>query len=339
MSSTPADEVRRYQRVYQRGRRAAINAPTREVDVRPGSRHRLYPCCGFRRAQCKCDWSGIEKSVVKKAWKSFESSVAGGTLLKLADTQDCGPGLQEFQHVKRLDQLWALCVMYRYFSNTHTWEALVAGGAVTIRPSKPNESPVNEAAAAIVLSGLWESSAVNVFGPGRRALPLRTLRGSRGRWLKYKVATSSQKGRRDANALALFWAHRPKTVLLKLNASPDCQGFVDLRVAYDSFQSNVATGLGPYFFKCVLDMFMPLSKLPEWIVGSEWPVDCPGYKSAMQKIAPGIDKKDTGRFLLYVHRSRALTVVAGLQVVAASSVRFVAWFPECSSKESPIATT
>lgn len=319
MSTSPADEFRRYQRVYQRTRRSANDAAAREVDSRPGSRHRLYPCCRLRRAQCKCDWNGIEKAVVKKSWQSFQSSIAGGTLLKLADTQDCGPGMRELQAVVRLDQLWALCMMYRYFSHAPTWAALVAGGAVKITPSRPHESPVHEAAAALVLTGLWglstRTSQSQVFGTGRRALPLRSFRGSRGKWLSFKVATNAQKGRRDAKALAMFWAHRPRKLLLKLGATPSCQGFVDLKVAYANFQQNVATGLGPYFLKCVLDMFLPLSRLPEWIVGTEWPVDCPGYKSAMHVLAPGLTKVDAGRFLLYVHRSRALAVFASLSVV------------------------
>ena len=59
---------------------------------------------------------------------SFKLSIATGSLLKLTDTQDCGPGLQALAGVVRLDQLWALCMIYRYFSHELTWAALVERG-------------------------------------------------------------------------------------------------------------------------------------------------------------------------------------------------------------------
>ena len=170
---------------------------------------------------------------------------------------------------------------------------------------------------------MWELSAANsklqVFGSGRRALPLRSFRSSRGKWLKFKVAAPSQKGWRDAKAMALIWDHRPQKVLRQLGANHSRQGFVDLKVAYTNFQMTVATGLGPYFLKCVLDMCMPLSNLPEWIVGAEWPVNCPGYKSAMQALAPSLTMADASRLLLYVRRSRALILLLRLNNCVLSS--------------------
>ena len=306
LSSTPTDRFRRYQRDYQRATRAAADAPSRPVDSREGSRHRQYPCCGRRRCQCKCNWTDIEKAICPEAWDSFTSSVRSGSLLKLADTQDCGPAMVEFRGISDFAQLWALCLMFRYFSHCPTWRALVSSGAVTVDGTKPTQSPVNQALAASVLADMWESSSrgSQVFGGGRRALPIRKTIDWSGKLKNIPIATSRQKGSRDGKALALFWQHRPTVELQALKANPCPECFRNLRFAYERFQKHYATGLGPYFLKCVLDLFLPLSKLPESSVGSEWPVSCPGYQSAMKVLVPKLPREMASRFLLYIYRSR-----------------------------------
>jgi len=86
------------------------------------------------------------------------------------------PGLRASNgRVSDFAQLWALCLMFRYFSHCPTWRALVSSGAVTVDGTKPTQSPVNQALAASVLADMWESSSrgTQVFGGGRRALPIR----------------------------------------------------------------------------------------------------------------------------------------------------------------------
>ena len=41
----------------------------------PGNRHRVYPCCGYRRQRCRCDWTAVEKRLNSTAWKEFVSRV------------------------------------------------------------------------------------------------------------------------------------------------------------------------------------------------------------------------------------------------------------------------
>jgi hypothetical protein len=41
----------------------------------------------------------------------------------------------------------------------------------------------------------------------------------------------------------------------------------------------------------VLDVFMPIAGLPDWVVGNRWPAECPGYKQAINELWP-VAKKD-----------------------------------------------
>ena len=47
-------------------KRAASGDPKRSK-----SRHRLYPCCGRRRAHCVCDFSAVARRVQKGAFQAF----------------------------------------------------------------------------------------------------------------------------------------------------------------------------------------------------------------------------------------------------------------------------
>jgi hypothetical protein len=57
---------------------------------RQGSRHRMYPCCGKRRAQCVCDWTWYRAKVNEANLKKFFQNISESQILRGSDTADTG---------------------------------------------------------------------------------------------------------------------------------------------------------------------------------------------------------------------------------------------------------
>lgn len=61
---------------------------------------------------------------------------------------------------------------------------------------------------------------------------------------------------------------------------------------------------GPYFSKCILDVFVPATKIGDATIGRHWPCHgCPGYEAAIAQLAPSLPKEHFGSFLLFTHRA------------------------------------
>ena len=90
-----------------------VERPTDER-VRDGSRHRIYPCCQRRRAQCCCDGE-VEEYIDQAELAVFEKSLGSAELLKVSDTSDCGAAVSLVKEVASDDadlaELFALCGM------------------------------------------------------------------------------------------------------------------------------------------------------------------------------------------------------------------------------------
>lgn len=114
--------------------------------------------------------------------------------------------------------------------------------ALRLKPGR-GQSPVDEVQARKTLTTLWQSRAA-VFGPGRRALPLKSFRTQAGEWQVFPFATAAQQASRDAAALRLFWDSRPKTELRQLRLQQTHEAFGALMQAWNRFSAEVATGLG-----------------------------------------------------------------------------------------------
>jgi len=50
----------------------------------------LFPFCGRRRSQCKCDFSVIKKHVKMGEWQKFRKRLQNVRLLRALDTSDTG---------------------------------------------------------------------------------------------------------------------------------------------------------------------------------------------------------------------------------------------------------
>ena len=101
----------------RRRSRKCMREAERHVDERSraGSRHRIYPCCQRRRAQCNCN-AEVEKFINKKELMAFETSLGNSELLKVTDTADCGEAVSLVAEVASdsadLGALFALCGMW-----------------------------------------------------------------------------------------------------------------------------------------------------------------------------------------------------------------------------------
>lgn len=298
LSTGAADDWRRYQRRYMRA-----NGTRDDQRDRPGSRHKLYPCCGLRRQRCRCDWSSIESRLVSTQWASFTATF-DSELLTLNDTQDCGPARRELAEAGIADggRLWGLCAINRYFSNPALWDLLKGAGGVNLH----RRSPIDVAKCQAVLEEAWASRSP-VFGPGRRALALRSYLDAGGNWVSLPSATSKQRAERDAKCLQLLWQHRPGVQARALLARPSREAFAALMDAWSATLAQKLSGFDQYFTKCILDLFMPASGLPDEVVGWAWPTRCPGYLAAAAVLAPGLPKEELMKFLLWLHWRPAST--------------------------------
>lgn len=303
LSEGPTEEWRRYQRQYMR--EGAHRTDERD---RAGSRHVYYPCCGKRRAQCKCDWSSIEGRLEQDQWINFAGTF-DHQLLTLNDTQDCGPLRRELADagIENGGRLWAICCMVRYFSNPSLWEQLKVAGAVDLSKLQNLHatSPIDGTKCQKVLEQAWDSRTP-VFGPGRRALPLQAHIGKEGQWIALPAANSKQRAARDTKCLELFWLFRPREAARLMNR-PSQAAFAALLAAWQETLTHKLKGFSQYFTKCVLDLFMPCSGLPDVVIGWAWPTDCPGYMAALEVLVPGLPKEELMKFLLFVHIRPATT--------------------------------
>lgn len=237
-----------------------------------------------------------------KEWKEF-SSTFGQELLTINDTQDCGPARRELANAGIEDggRLWALCCMNRYFSNPATWDALKDTGAVRLQASRQSRrSPIDTAKCEAALEKAWDSKAP-VFGGGRRALTLRAYIDDGGKWVLPAAATNKQRAARDTLCLQLFWKHRPRVQTQTLLDRPSPDAFAALMDAWHTTLTEKVRGFDLYFTKCILDIFMPVSRLPDVVIGWAWPTQCPGYIAAAKVLVPGLPQKEMMKFLLWVH--------------------------------------
>ena len=75
--------------------------------------------------------------------------------------------------------------------------------------------------------------------------------------------------------------------LRRLLRPPSSDKFAAAVDAWATRLSSVSSGLGgPYSLKCLLDVWLPLAKLPVNVYGPHFPVDCPNYKAAALELFP-----------------------------------------------------
>lgn len=231
------------------------------------------------------------------AWEAFKSSLEG-ELLTLNDTHDCGPARRQLSaaHIGEGGRLWAFCCMYRYFSNPSVWGRLLEAGAIRLH----QRPPIDAARCDAVLRDAWDSEHP-VFGPGRRALTLRWYIDAGGNYIVPGNATNKQRAARDTQCLLLFWQHRPAKQARSLLRCPSTEAFATLMDAWSETLRDKVGGFDQYFTKCVLDLFMPVSGLPDAVIGWKWPTHCPGYLEAAHVLVPGLPKEELMKFLLFIH--------------------------------------
>ena len=99
-----------------------------QIDKRVGSRHRLYPCCGKRRAYCKCDWGWYRRNIKAKEQNKFWGIIPSAELLRGTDTADMGYFLEEVACPLLVDAPLAMflkaCLVFRRFSRVDTWKII-----------------------------------------------------------------------------------------------------------------------------------------------------------------------------------------------------------------------
>jgi len=186
--------------------------------------------------------------------------------------------------------------MYRYFSNPAVWDLLLRAGAVHLR----RRLPVDAAKCEAVLKEAWDSTSP-VFGPGRRALTLRWYIDAGGKCVVPVAATNKKRAARDTQCLLLFWKLRPALLAGRLLRRPSAEAFAALMEAWSETLTYKVGGFDQYFTKCVLDLFMPVSGLPDHVIGWAWPTRCPGYLAAANVLVPGLPIGELMRLLLWIH--------------------------------------
>jgi hypothetical protein len=289
MNNSFAGRRKRYHREYYRDR------PSRHVrppDTRSGSRHKVYPCCGKRRAQCVCDWTAIEHRLDPVALSAFVASVGRAGLLKVADTHDTNSFLEKHRNEPCLVRFLTLAVAYRRFNRPATWDA--------IEPCFATHR-VNWKQLEKTLSTLFDSGAP-VFGGVFYAPTLRRFSTDGGNsW--QDVPSRMPQAAREALTVRLLIGSIPVTEVRAYIQSPSRETFA---AWYDSFLSGVAATtkgcFAQYNMKLVLDLVTCSGHVPCHHL-ARWPIQCPGYQGSMARLFPGLPQAKWLQAFYYLYKS------------------------------------
>lgn len=280
---------RQYFREYRRANRS-----TPSSDARVGSRHKLFPCCGRRRSQCKCDFSVIKKHVKMGEWQKFRKRLQNVRLLRALDTSDTGVFLASVDGRPKGDlaRFWFVCLAYRRFNNPETWQD-IRHAAIK---SPPDWKALGDALRA------REAKGEKLFGLAFYPATLgRYRRNLRSPWRSCMGMATVP---REVITLQLLHAAIPADTLRALGQDPSREGFA---LFYDEFMSNVAATtrkvFSEYSMKCALDLFVCSRAVPEHCL-SRWPC-CPGYARTMARLFPNLDKDDWLKAFYWMEREMA----------------------------------
>ena len=285
IAHSSADNRRRYKRNQMRLKRkpaAAASSKVRKkiskyaaVDERAGSRHRLYPCCGKRKALCTCDYTQLHDTLNHDALRDLINYLSTADLLTVKDTVDSGVFLSsvDIQHLS-MSMAFRYCLVFRRFSNHSTWAALMP----CIRSARVNWNGIRKALQNIIDSdekmfgGLFYPATLRKY----RMLPER-------RWRACKRMGAAD---RETLSLRLLLSAIPSKECANYDKNPSRENW---RMFVERYQSNVASttrGLfSDYGMKCALDCLVlgSASRFPDSMI-SVWPTDCSGYVKAFKKL-------------------------------------------------------
>ena len=295
-----------------------------------GSRRQALPCCGNARNNCHCTQPLVERYLSQARWEEFVNGIKNGTLMTYRDTQDNGPLIKAAENwgLNIVGQLQVSCV-FRYFASIHTWQELWQTDALSVTPDGFLSMQLDET--ADILACLWSDPGHIPFGPGRRATPLQAvsadsllLRGAQHLtetwpnekgWLKPSAASNDERAARDTLALHMLlgFAKQPHVarLILKLSSDLSSETFALICDAWKGFTQSDCQGLEEYYWKCCLDVWLPLAGFPAKIVGHNWPVKCPGYVEGVRLLCPRLplSQKFEGvkQMLLYAYKGFGFT--------------------------------
>ena len=110
------------------------------AEVRPGNRHKAFPCCGRRREQCTCDYSLVKRCLAKREFSDLVKSLQRAALLTIKDTSDTGyfvrtfckrvpgrtfcVGPHEVVRNASFKNFVYRCIVFRRYSSPSTWSSL-----------------------------------------------------------------------------------------------------------------------------------------------------------------------------------------------------------------------
>ena len=292
---------------------ASAKTPTRGVKRRASgeqdgagerskSRHRLYPCCGRRRAQCKCNFSAIVRRVQKGPWKAFQAQVKDARLLTARDTADVGWFLKRYTWKAGQMPLWRyffLCLAFRRFNRVSTWEQLA--------PSISAQGTPDYEGIAAKLTDM-KKRGETIFGGALFPPTLKQYRFEpAGKW---SSCARLSLGDREVVSLKLLEKAIPREMMDAFERAPSRLAYAIWYDAFLAFFGTHTRGLfSDYSFKCALDCTTLSGAVQDEHV-CRWPTKCPGYKAPLERLlGKDLPPSQYWQALLWVYRE--VTVVHG----------------------------
>ena len=292
IAGTSADNKRRRQRELMRVRRKAaakaisvtlqslrkVRAKGKKNDPlndRVGSRHRIYPCCGKRKALCRCNYTPLRDTLNRDAFRDFIKYLHTAILLTIHGTVDTGPFLSSvnMQHLSTA-RAFRYCLVFRRFSHHLTWAALMP----CITSEQVNWNGIRKALQHIT------DSDEKLFGGMFYPATLRRYRmQSQDTW---RLVEGMSAAERETLSLRLLLSAIPSKQCAKYDKEPNRASW---RMFVEQYQANVkSTTVGlfsDYAMKCALDCLVlsSASRFPDGMI-STWPCHCDGYVSAFKKL-------------------------------------------------------
>lgn len=289
MSNDFAAKRQRYHREYWRKRNQE-----RTWKNPSGSGHKLYPCCGKRRAQCRCTWDVVESHADSEEVAQYLDNVRKAQLLKAGDTMDCRhffatPGIQELD----LLSFMRSCIVFRRFNRPRTWDMLCATNVFPVG-ARPKWHALERVLRQLfvegpVFGGVFYPAVLNQWRvPGTSS---------------WKSARSMDSAARERLSLQVLLDCIPKQAVACYEANPSTETFAAVCDQFMSAVQGSTKGVFSWYsWKVVLDLLNVSGRVPDHHIGSSWPTACPGYRLTMNRLFPCLPKQHWLTAFHWLHR-------------------------------------
>lgn len=235
----------------------------------------------------------LSRSLLKK----ITTRITEAKILTSKDTADLPHFLKSYPPHRRapMHYKWGIAMLWRCFSNPHTWSCLKKCGAIP-----PARQPRWDRVQKVLTE--YERAGAPSHSGLFRTTTLTEYRTSANK--NFTSVTHLTSPERETLAYKTMWLALPRKELSTFAQQPTRATYKN---ALETFQDKLygKNGLtkgkfNDYAIKCMLDALLVNNTVSRHDI-STWPMQCPAYKTQLPKLFPGIKPRQFYRAACYMH--------------------------------------